>query len=168
MARSAYIYVVYRQVGPERSSRDPSIGHFTVKYESEDVACRYADRYLPPNTYGLYRKRFPNGISEGKDCPWDDDSLYNLWQADDRNQNCQHKIPFVSCEMSLPRQIGDVVTYETAVGTVTREGRWNESRCQKGLLVEVLASDKGETSFKFPHEDKVYYLPSYHIKRKDD
>ena len=60
------------------------------------------------------------------------------------------------------------VQYETAVGTVIREGRWNESRCQKGLLVEVLESNQGETCFKFPREDKVYYVPSHHIKRKDD
>ena len=168
MARSSYIYVVYRQVGPERSTLDPSIGHFTVKYESENAACRYADSSLPSNTYGLYRKRFPNGIAEGKDCPWNDDTLYDLWTADDRNQNCQHKIPFVSFEMSLPRLAGDMVVYETAVGTILREGRWNESRCQKGLLVEVLASDKGETCFKFPLGDKIYYLPSDHIKGKDD
>lgn len=167
MPRSSYIYVVYRQVGPERSPRDPSIGHFTVKYESENAAYDYADGHLPPNTYGLYRKRFANGITEGKDCPWDDDALYDLWEADERNQNCQHKFPFVHLEMSLD-QSNTTVWYETAVGTVIREGRWNESRCQKGLLVEVLASDKGETCFKFPHEDRVYYVQSYHIKGKDD
>jgi len=171
MARSPYIYVVYRQVGPERSSQDLSIGHFTVKYESENAACRYADSPLPPNTYGLYRKRFADGITEGTDCPWDDDTLYDLWEPDDRNQNCQHKLLLVSFEMSLTQQPEPMVTYETAigaVGTVIREGRWNESRCQKGLLVEVLASDNGETCFKFPHEDRVYYVPSHYIKRKED
>lgn len=167
MSRSYYIYVVYRQVGPERSSRDPSIGHFTVKYESEDITRMYADRGLPSNTYGLYRKRFADGISDGQDCPWIDDTLYDLWTADDRNQNCQHKLIFGGLEMTLG-QPDTMVQYETPVGTVIREGRWNESRCQKGLLVEVLVSDKDETCFKFPHEDKVYYVPSYYIKRKDD